>query len=294
MKHSPLLRLNNGVEIPALGLGVLDRANRHLTTQAVETALATGYRLIDTAASYGNEREVGEGIRRSGVARADVFVTTKLWLSFYGYDSALRAFDASLRRLGLEYIDLYLLHWPLPSDFAATLASYRAAERLLHEGKARAIGVSNFGAGHLRKLMAETEIVPAVNQIELHPYFSQSALRGLHQRHGIATQAWSPLAHAVRRSKTAGDPFTHPTVATLAATHDKTPAQIILRWHIQHGVSAIPKSYHPGRIAENFHVFDFALSQTDMAAIDALDGGRRFGPDPDAMHAGTFPITVED
>ena len=294
MKKSPLITLNNGTAMPALGLGVLDRPTRQLTAGAVEAAIAAGYRLIDTAASYLNEREVGEGLRRSGIDRSEVFVTTKLWLSQYGYDSALRGFDASLRRLGLEHVNLYLLHWPLPSDFAATRESYRAAERLLGEGRARAIGVSNFGPAHLKALMERAQVVPAVNQVELHPFFIQKELRETHQRLGIVTQAWSPLGNSVRRAGTGGDPLTRPTVVQIATKYGKTPAQVVLRWHVQHGWAAIPKSFRPERIRENFDIFDFALTDIDMASIDALNTGNRFGPDPEVMTAGALDISLND
>jgi diketogulonate reductase-like aldo/keto reductase len=293
----PTITLNNGVRMPSLGLGVLGRETLDLTADAVDTAIATGYRLIDTAAAYNNERNVGEGIARSDVDRSDLFITTKLWLSRYGYQSALQAFEASRRRLGLKYVDLYLLHWPLPSDFEATIESYRAAETLLADGRVRAIGVSNFGPAHLKKLMDQTEIVPAVNQVELHPFFAQRELREVHQALGIVTQAWSPLGGSVRRvtdPKKTGDPLQHPTLVELAAKYEKTPAQVVLRWHIDHGFSAIPKSFRPERIAENFHISDFALTADDLAAIDTLDTRARSGPDPEVVHATTFPIKIED
>jgi diketogulonate reductase-like aldo/keto reductase len=296
-KKSPLISLNNGSKMPALGLGVLDRPTRQLTAGAVESAIAEGYRLIDTAASYLNERDVGEGLMRSGIDRSEMFITTKLWLSDYGYERALRAFAASLRRLRLDYVDLYLLHWPVPSDFDATVESYRAAQTLLAEGRTRAIGVANFSPTHLKELVERTDVVPAVNQVELHPFFFQQELRQTHARLGIVTQAWSPIGGSVRRAAHAsdvGDPLAHPTVAGLAKKYGKTSAQITLRWHIEHGCSAVPKSFRPERIAENFTVFDFALTAEDVAAIDALDRGMRCGPDPEVVHATTFPITLDD
>jgi diketogulonate reductase-like aldo/keto reductase len=293
----PHITLNNRVTMPALGLGVLNREQPELTQGAVEAAVAEGYRLIDTAAAYGNEREVGQAIASSSIERSELFVTTKLWLTDYGYDSALRAFDASLRRLGLDHLDLYLLHWPVPSDFDATAAAYRAAEELLAQGRVRAIGVSNFGASDLRALLDRVEVVPAVNQIELHPFFTQGALREIHEHLGIVTEAWSPLGGSVRRAdatNAAQEPLTHPVIVALAERYGKSPAQIVLRWHIDHGFVAIPKSVRPARIAENFDIFDFALTADDIASIDALDMGRRFGPDPHAVHAKTFPITVSN
>jgi diketogulonate reductase-like aldo/keto reductase len=297
--RSPLITLNNGVKMPALGLGVLGRETRELTTGAVEAAIANGYRLIDTAASYLNERQVGEGLVRSGIDRSEMFITTKLWLSEYGYERALRAFDSSLRRLGLDYVDLYLLHWPVPSAFEATVASYRAAEKLLAEGRARAIGVANFSPAHLKTLMERSEVMPAVNQVELHPFFIQRELRDAYKRLGIVTQAWSPLGGSVRLRRAAdpskaGDPLEHPTVVGLAAKYGKSPAQVVLRWHIQHGFSAIPKSFRPHRIAENFDIFDFALTGEDIAAIDALDTGMRSGPDPEVVDAKLFPFKIEE
>jgi diketogulonate reductase-like aldo/keto reductase len=282
--------------MPALGLGVLGRENKELTAGAVEAAIATGYRLIDTAAAYNNERDVGQGIARCGVPRSELFITTKLWLSDYGYESTLRAFDLSLRKLALDYVDLYLLHWPVPPQFETTIESYRAAEKLLAEGRVRAIGVSNFSPADLDTLRSRTSVPPAVNQIELHPFFQQPELRKAHERLGIVTQAWSPLGGSVRRfaQHEKGDPLTHPVVTALAEKYARTPAQIVLRWHIEHGFSTIPKSFRPERIRENFGVFDFAMTKEDAAAIDALDTGTRSGPNPDVFHATTYPIKVED
>lgn len=290
------ITLNTGARMPLLGLGVLGRENREETADAVETALNSGYRLIDTAASYLNEADVGEGLRRSGVDRSDVFLTTKLWLTKYGYDEALRAFDASLRRLRVEYVDLYLLHWPVPSAFDLTIQSYRAAEKLFAEGRARAIGVSNFGISHLEDLMAASEIVPAVNQVELHPGFTQRQLRKFHAKTGIATEAWSPLGGSVRRSSDAQtqDPLLNPVISDTAGRYGKTSAQIILRWHIENRTIAIPKSFNPSRIAKNFDIFDFSLTNEEIAAIDLIDPSGRCGPDPQQVRADTFPITVED
>jgi diketogulonate reductase-like aldo/keto reductase len=293
---TPALTLNNGVTIPALGLGVFQSPPEETLT-AVEIALRGGYRLIDTAAAYDNEREVGEGIRRSGVDRDEIFLTTKLWISDYGYDAALVGFDASLRRLGLDHVDLYLLHQPVPTDFEKTIAAYQAAEEVLAEGRARAIGVSNFSADHLRRLIDRTDVVPAVNQVELHPYFTQPALREVHAELGIVTQAWSPLGgvlvYVPGADETRG-PLTHPVITDLAAKYGKTPAQVVLRWHIEHGFCAIPKSVKPHRIAENFDVFDFALEAEEVAAIDALNTGVRGGPDPELLSLETYPFVVDN
>lgn len=283
--------------MPLLGLGVY-LSTPEQTTQAVASAIADGYRLIDTAAAYGNERQVGEGIARSGIARSDVFVTTKLWISDFGYDSALRAFAASRRRLGLEYVDLYLLHWPVPSSFDATVASYRALEKLLAGGDVRAIGVSNFNPDHLDDLIARSEIVPAVNQVELNPYFTQRAVREANARRGVITQSWSPIGGVnVRHAKdaeSAKSPLRDPVIVALAEKHGKTPAQVVLRWHLQHGLSAIPKSVRPERIAENFAIFDFELTADDVAAIDALDTGERVGADPDVVDTNVFTLRIEN
>lgn len=293
-QKSTLIKLNNGAQMPALGLGVL-RSSKEETPAAVETALKSGYRLIDTAAAYLNEREVGEGIRRSGVDRSEIFVTTKLWLTHYGYESALRAFDSSLRKLGLDYLDLYLLHWPVPAAFDATVESYRAAEKLLADGRVRAIGVCNFSPQHLTNLMARAKVVPAVNQVELHPSFNQRELREADTRLGITTQSWSPIGGAHRRAGDAAkDPLSQPVVFQLAEKYGKTPAQIVLRWHIDHGLSAIPKSVRKERIEENIDIFDFSLSPEDGKAIDALDTGVRTGPDPEVFDANTYSVKVED
>ena len=293
----PFITLNNSVQMPAFGLGVY-QSTPEQTTGAVEAAIASGYRLIDTAAAYFNERQVGEGLRRSGVDRNEIFVTTKLWISDYGYESALRAFDASLRRLGLDYADLYLLHWPVPSDFEATVESYRAAERLLADGRVRAIGVCNFSPKHLEDLIARAEVVPAVNQVELHPFFTQRELRAAHARLGVVTQSWSPLGgvnvYATKDPGASKNPLAHPTVVGLAAKYGKTPAQVVLRWHIEHGLSAIPKSVRPERIAENIDIFDFALTADEVAAIDAIDSGTRGGPDPETVDTKLFPVSVEE
>ncbi len=291
------LTLNNGVEMPVLGLGVFQSSPEE-TTSAVEIAIADGYRLIDTAASYDNEREVGEGIRASGIDRGELFITTKLWFSDYGYDEAFVGFEGCLRRLGLDYLDLFLLHQPVPVDFDATVAAYKAMEKIVSERRARAIGVSNFREQHLENLMQRTEVVPAVNQVELHPFFTQQPLREFHAEHGIRTEAWSPLG-GIHRYRPA-DPsavlnlLEHPAVTSIAEKHGKTPAQVVLRWHIEHGVLAIPKSVKAHRIKENMDVFDFELSADEVASIDALDTGVRAGPDPATLNMTTYPKTVEN
>ena len=293
---STALRLNNDVTIPAIGLGVFQSPPEE-TTSAVEAALRDGYRLIDTAAAYGNERQVAEGIHRSGVAREEVFVATKLWISDYGFEAAKVGFAASLRRLDVDYVDLYLLHQPVPSDFENTIGAYQAMESFLAEGRARAIGVSNFSAEHLRTLIDRTDVVPAVNQVEIHPYFSQPALRAVHADLGILTQAWSPIGGIlvyVPGSDEGHGPLTDPVVTALATKYDKTPAQVVLRWHVEHGTSAIPKSVKAHRIAENFGVFDFSLTADEVATIDALDKGVRGGPDPEKLNRDTHPKVVDN
>ncbi|HEX8050751.1 MAG TPA: aldo/keto reductase [Solirubrobacterales bacterium] len=274
--ESPVLTLHDGVEMPQLGFGTWQIVGEE-TQERVEEALAVGYRHLDTAAAYGNEAGVGAAIASSGVWREDIFVTTKLWNSQQGYDSTLRAFEKSLERLGTGHVDLYLIHWPLPSR-DLFLDTWRAFERIREEGGARSIGVSNFRAEDLERLEREAEQRPTVNQVELHPRFQQAELRAWHADHDVATEAWSPLAQ--------GDLLEDGTIETIAAHHDRTPAQVILRWHLQVGNVVIPKSANPERIRQNFELFDFTLSEDDMAAIERLDSGERIGPDP-----GTFSVT---
>jgi diketogulonate reductase-like aldo/keto reductase len=282
------LILNNGVVMPALGFGVFQTPPEE-TIESVETALRIGYRLIDTAAAYANEREVGEGIRRAGVRRADVFIETKIWISDYGYDTTLHSFDKSAGKLGVDQIDLLILHQALPSRFDLTVDAYRALEKLLDDGRVRAIGVSNFMPEHLEELLRNAAVVPAVNQIEVHPYFSQPAVRAADTAHGIVTQAWSPIGGITfYREGQGGSTLEDATIADIAKVHDKTPAQVMLRWHLQQGRSAIPKSTRPQRIAENFDVFDFELVESELAAIDSLDRGVRRGPEPSAITLETF------
>jgi diketogulonate reductase-like aldo/keto reductase len=280
--RSPHVTLNNGVELPALGLGVFQSPPAETAT-AVDSAIAVGYRLIDTAAAYSNEREVGEGLRRSGIARNEVFLETKVWISDYGYDATRRAFDKSARKLGVDRLDLLLLHQPLPSAFDRTLDAYRALETLLADGRVRAIGVSNFMGEHLDRLLGQTSVVPAVNQIEVHPYFQQTALQRIHAEHGIVTQAWSPIGGITAYRGGVRRTFDDATLREIALQHGKSAAQVMLRWHLQQGRAAIPKSTKPARIAENFEIFDFELTGEQVAAIDALDTGVRGGPDPDSI-----------
>jgi 2,5-diketo-D-gluconate reductase A len=288
MTDVPLLTLNNGVQIPALGFGVFQTPPEE-TIAAVSAALATGYRHIDTAAAYGNEREVGEAIRRSGVDRSEVFVETKIWISDYGYDQTLHSFDKSAGKLGIDRIDLLILHQALPGEFALTVDAYRALEKLLADGKVRAIGVSNFMPDHLTRLLGETSVVPAVNQIEVHPYFRQSELLDADAEHGILSQAWSPIGGITfYRDGSHGSTLQDPTIGKIAAAHGKTPAQVMLRWHLQQGRQVIPKSVTPSRIAENFDVFAFTLTAHELDAIDALDTGVRGGPAPEEITRETF------
>ena len=293
---TPDLTLNNGVTMPALGLGVFQSPPEETAT-AVETALNIGYRHIDTAAAYGNERQVGEGIRRSGLDRAEVFIETKVWVSDYGYDQTPHAFDKAIRKLGVDQLDLLILHQPAPDRFDRTVAAYKALEMLLADGKVRAIGVSNFMRHHLDDLLGQTDLVPAVNQIELHPYFTQPDVQKADAEHGILTQAWSPIGGITFYPGWGEDRrnvLEDPTISAIAAARSKTPAQVVLRWQLQHGRSAIPKSTNPGRIAENFDVFDFDLTAKQMSGLDALDTGVRNGPDPDVARPELFDRVVPE
>jgi diketogulonate reductase-like aldo/keto reductase len=271
----PALTLHNGVVMPQLGFGVWQVPDAEAEA-CVGTALETGYRSIDTAAAYENEKGTGRAIAASGVPRDELFVTTKLWNSEHGRDRTLRAFEESLARLGLDHVDLYLIHWPMP-EVDRYVETWRALGEILEQGGARAIGVSNFHAEHLRRLVEETGSVPVVNQVELHPYLQQADLRTFHAGHAIATEAWSPLGQG-------GDLLGEPVLEELARKHGRTVAQVVLRWHLQTGNVVIPKSVTPSRIAENFAVTDFELDVPDMEAIAALDRGSRLGPDPATMN----------
>ncbi|MGX1274648.1 aldo/keto reductase [Streptomyces phaeoluteigriseus] len=290
------LTLNNGVEMPALGLGVFQTPPDE-TRSAVTAALELGYRHIDTAAAYGNEREVGQAVRASAVPRAEIFIETKIWISDYGYDETLHGFDKSAAKLGVDQIDLLILHQALPSDFDKTLAAYRALEKLLADGKVRAIGVSNFMVDHLTTLLDVTSVVPAVNQLEIHPYFQQRAVLDFDAEHGILNQAWSPIGGITfypgygedRRSVLAD-----PAVTAIADVHGKSPAQVLLRWGIQQGRSVIPKSTKRHRIAGNIDVFDFTLTAEELNTLDALETGRRGGPEPEDVTLASFGRAIPE
>lgn len=289
--------LNNGVVMPALGVGVF-QTPREVTAGAVEEALRVGYRHIDTAAMYLNEREVGEGIRRSGLDRDEIFIETKIWVTDYGYDATLSGFEKSAGKLKVDTIDLLILHQPVPARFDTTVDAYRALETLLAEGRVRAIGVSNFTEAHLAQLRAHTSVTPAVNQVELHPYFTQHELCAEHAARGIITQALSPLGgithYPVKRAGERRNVMSDEEISDIARAHGVTSAQVMLRWHLQQRRSAIPKSSNPARTAENFAAFDFELSPEDLARIDALNTGQRSGPDPDNPPDKMFLLRVED
>ena len=277
MSQVPTIELNDGVGIPQLGFGVF-QIKPDETAAAVKTALEIGYRHIDTAEMYGNEKEVGEGIRDAGVARGDVFITSKLNNGFHKPDDARRAFDETLKALDSDYVDLFLIHWPLPTlydgDFVST---WKVLEEFARDGRARSIGVSNFQVAHLDRLADETDTVPSVNQIEVHPYFANDEVRAYGREHGIATEAWSPIAQ--------GRVLDDPVINRIAKARDKSPAQVVLRWHIQRRDIVFPKSVTPERIKANFELFDFELDGSDMDAISALDKGEsgRNGPNPDTF-----------
>ncbi len=265
------IALNDGARIPQLGLGVWQTPNDE-AAPAVKAALSAGYRHVDTAAVYENEEGVGEGIRQSGIDRSEIYLTTKLWNTEQGYDQTLKAFDASLKRLGTDYVDLYLIHWP-SAHRGLFVDTWKAFVKLKEEGRAKSIGVSNFYPEHIEKIIAETGVTPVINQIELHPDFQQREARAFHQKHGIATQSWSPLGQ--------GKLLGHSAIADIAAKLGRTPAQVIIRWHIDNGLVVIPKSVTPSRISENFKVFDFKLSAEDLDTLNGLDdAGARIGPDP--------------
>ena len=274
MSAVPTITLNNGVEIPQLGFGVF-QIEPEETKAATLAALEVGYRHIDTAEMYGNEKEVGQAVAESSLDRGEIFVTSKLNNGYHAYDDALKAFDQSLADLGLDYLDLFLVHWPLPGvgDFVET---WKAMEEIYRSGRAKSVGVSNFQPGHLRRLHGETDVVPAVNQIEIHPYFTNDEVRAFDSEHGIATEAWSPIAQ--------GKVLDDPVLTRIAGNLDKTPAQVTLRWHIQRGDIVFPKSVTRSRVEENFDIFDFELSGTDMTDITELNKDERTGPNPDEFN----------
>ncbi|WP_275560268.1 MULTISPECIES: aldo/keto reductase [unclassified Streptomyces] len=275
MSKVPFITLNNGVRMPQLGFGVWQIPDDEAQV-AVRNALDAGYRSIDTAAIYGNEEGTGKGLAASGIARDELFITTKLHNRQQGYDSTLRAFDASLTKLGLEYVDLYLIHWPLPG-VDKYVDTWKAFEKIYSEGRAKAIGVSNFHPAHIQRLLSETSIVPVIDQIELHPQLPQAELRAFNARHDIATEAWSPLGQGKGLLE-------DPKLAAIGEKHGKSPAQVVLRWHLDLGNVVIPKSVTPSRIKENIDVFDFQLDSEDLAAIDSLETGVRLGFDPETFN----------
>lgn len=276
MSTVPSIALNNGISIPQLGFGVYQVPPED-TKKATLTALEVGYRHIDTAQGYHNEQGVGEAVRESGLDRSDVFVTSKLINGKHAPDDALAAFDGTLETLGFDYVDLFLIHWPLPGIDIDFVETWKALEEIYRSGRTKAIGVSNFQTNHLRRLIQETEIVPAVNQIEVHPYLTNEDVRAVNAEHGIATEAWSPIAQ--------GLVLDDPVITGIARDHDRTPAQVVLRWHIQRGDIIFPKSVTRSRVEENFELFDFELSDADMGLIAALNKDHRTGPNPDTFNA---------
>jgi 2,5-diketo-D-gluconate reductase A len=272
----PTVKLNNGVEMPQIGFGVFQVPDAE-TTAAVTAALEAGYRSIDTAAAYQNEAGVGKALASSGIAREDLFITTKLWNADQAYEETLAAFERSRKLLGLDYLDLYLIHWPAP-ELGKYADSWRALEKLYSDGVVRSIGVSNFEPAHLDHLASTSSVVPAVNQVELHPYLVQSEVRAYGNDNGIATEAWSPLAKG-------GSLLSEPLVQQLAKTYDRTPAQVVLRWHLQRGTLVIPKSVTPSRIAENLNILDFTLTDSDLTTLSALNRNERTGPNPNTFNA---------
>ncbi|MDQ0414687.1 aldo/keto reductase [Mesobacillus stamsii] len=264
------IKLHNGVEMPVLGLGVYKVEQGNQIEETIHTALELGYRLIDTASFYQNEEGVGMAIRNSGIPREELFITSKVWNSDQGYDNAWRAFDESLEKLGLEYLDLYLIHWPVKGKYIET---WRALEKRYQEGRVKAIGVSNFKIHHLQDLLSQSKERPVINQVELHPLLAQTELREYCRQNDIAVEAWSPLSR--------GRFLNEPILGNIADRHGKTPAQVILRWHLQHDIIPIPKSVTPSRLKENADVFNFRLSEQEIAEIDGLNKEQRFGADPD-------------
>jgi diketogulonate reductase-like aldo/keto reductase len=276
------VELNNGIKMPQLGLGVWQAKDGREVEQALAVAFEAGYRLVDTAAIYGNEHGVGRAIQSSGLPREELFLTTKLWNADQGYDRAMKAFEASLERLGQEYVDMYLIHWPMPRA-GKFVETWRALTKLYEDKRVRAIGVSNFKPTHLETLLEDATVVPAVNQIELHPKMAQAETRRYCAEHGIQVESYSPLMRG-------GEVLRDPVVARVAEAHGKTAAQVVLRWHLQHGLVAIPKSVTPERIRENIEIFNFELSADEMRAIDELDANSRVSPDPDGMNFGGGPV----
>ncbi|WP_062464139.1 aldo/keto reductase [Demequina soli] len=287
------ITLNNGITMPALGYGVF-QTPPDATATAVAEALRVGYRHIDTAAAYFNEAGVGAAIAASDLPRDDLFIETKVWVSDYGYDETLHAFDKASAKLGLDTLDLLILHQPAPSRWERTLAAYRALETLYEDGKVRAIGVSNFMTDHLARLLDVAQVVPAVNQIEVHPYFQQGAVQEADTAAGIVNQAWSPIGGITFYRGEGRSTLADPTIGEIAAAHGRTAAQVMLRWHLQEGRQVIPKSVTPSRIAENFDVFGFTLAPEELAAIDALDTGVRGGPEPDAIRDELFDRPIPE